>query len=114
MIELLLEHGAYVNHSNRYGRTPLIIAVDNQRKAAVIELLIRRGADVNLQDRSGRSAFYMACMAREFDLAELLLLRGADINVHDANNVSALSFCPQEVLQHLNFIFTTANKEEDI
>ena len=47
MTQLLIEHGARINASNKGGITPLMMAVWGHSALRMAELLIAHGADVN-------------------------------------------------------------------
>jgi hypothetical protein len=51
---ILVEHGADVNAQNRYGITPLLIALDINN-FEVVEMLLRAGAKLDLKDGEGTS-----------------------------------------------------------
>ena len=53
--KLLIEHGAHVNFTTKYGYTPLIAAVDNDL-FDITDLLLKKGAHINKRDKTGDSA----------------------------------------------------------
>ena len=56
-VELLIAHGAEVNARNKFGQTPLHMAVFYARgDFACIKLLLARGASVQLTDADGKTA----------------------------------------------------------
>lgn len=56
---LLLDGGAKINQKNSSGKTPLIVACQNN-SFEVARLLVSRGADVNAADNTGCSALFIA------------------------------------------------------
>ena len=90
----LLDHGADVNTTDKYGRTPLLLLCDKHRLGnmmnsnddyfSIMQLLLERGADASVVcPVSGRTALLCAgdygvtfCLA----LSTLLLEHGADVN----------------------------------
>ncbi|KAA8892764.1 hypothetical protein FN846DRAFT_754518, partial [Sphaerosporella brunnea] len=50
---LLIDGGADVSGTDKYGRTPLYVAAKNGRKV-VVQLLIDRGADISAADKYAR------------------------------------------------------------
>jgi len=58
-VALLLNRGADVNGSGKYGRTPLMTAV-RSTNLELIQFLIAHGADVNRISRDGHSALFYA------------------------------------------------------
>jgi ankyrin repeat protein len=91
---VLLDGGADVNQTTRYGWSPLLAATQNQNYQ-MAKFLIERGANVNLANKGGWTPLYLATdnrnieggdyPTREADLDSLayisfLLDKGADIN----------------------------------
>jgi ankyrin repeat protein len=91
---VLLEAGADVNQTTRYGWTPLLAATQN-RNYRLGKFLIEHGADVNLANKGGWTPLYLATDNRNLeggdyptpapdidhlDYIELLLEKGADPN----------------------------------
>ncbi|WP_339045253.1 ankyrin repeat domain-containing protein [Candidatus Mesenet endosymbiont of Agriotes lineatus] len=81
IIKLLYADKDTINKKNKYGLTPLHIAVQKECKEAV-EVLICGGADIDIQDGSekGDTALIMAVKKDHISIVELLLHRGADYN----------------------------------
>ncbi len=91
---VLLEGGADVNQTTRYGWSPLLAATQNQNYQ-MAKFLIERGADVNLANKGGWTPLYLATDNRNIeggdyptrtaDMDSLafityLLDKGADVN----------------------------------
>lgn len=75
--ELLLSHGANVNHRNRRDCTPLW----NARDRATAELFLAYGADIHTRSQyMGCTALYAAAMGGRSEVLELLIEQGADPN----------------------------------
>ncbi len=90
LIELLLEHGANIEHKDSLGRTALSRAID-LGKLEIIELLLEKGADVNSTDNRGTSPPWRAVDQRvDTAVAELLITHGADINHKDKRGTTPL------------------------
>ncbi len=58
-IEIFLSEGLDINETNKVGKTPLHIAMENN-KYHVLENLLQNGASPNQQDKEGNSAFFIA------------------------------------------------------
>ena len=71
MIELLLEHHAYIDAESPNGTTPLMMAAHYGSPAAV-KLLLEAGADPALKNQLGLSAIDFAQRANRRDAAELI------------------------------------------
>jgi ankyrin repeat protein len=76
-LQLLLAAGANPNETNHRGDTALHWAVWRGREAGSIAVLLDRGADINAQREDGRTAYAMAVLSGQTDVAELLKRRGA-------------------------------------
>ncbi len=84
--QILIDHGADVNHRSYHGETPLHIAVFAGRRA-VVKLLLEHGADVNAQDNFNRTPLFppisRCCFHDQLDIIQLLIQHGADLNHQD-------------------------------
>lgn len=69
-----------VNEKDSSGRTPMMIAVEQEHEGWV-EFLIASSADLNLQDLMGNTAIHYAIKGQSENLLKLLLQAGADPNV---------------------------------
>ena len=84
----LLEKGADVNAVNAFGATPLMFAVNEPAKAA---LLVMHGANVNAHSKMGRTALLLAAASDgSSQTVRLLLERGAEIAICDEMKVTPL------------------------
>ncbi|KAK2037850.1 ankyrin [Colletotrichum somersetense] len=79
-MELLLDHGADINHQDSYQGTALMRAVDEDARGAV-ELLIKRGMDVKRRDFLGRTVLHSAAVNRSWDTMEYFLKDVPDIEI---------------------------------
>jgi ankyrin repeat protein len=89
VVQLLVEHGADVNHKDSRDWPPLIAALD-QEHSDVAEYLINHGADVGMQLQSGRDALMIAGEKGATNLIHLLIKIGAKINHCDDGGNHAL------------------------
>lgn len=62
-----------------FGRTPLILAVVNNR-ADMAEMLLAAGADINTTDAYGNTPLHVAVFCHRAEVVSLLLERGAGVN----------------------------------
>lgn len=82
VIRALLDNGACVDATDKYGRTPLMWAA-MRGNAQVAGLLLDRGANVNAQSRGG-TALHLAVDRKHAETAKLLIDRGADTAARNA------------------------------
>jgi hypothetical protein len=61
IIRMLTEKGADINGQSKAGRTPLMYAVVNENRGAVLALLAA-GADRSVQDNDGNTALHLFCL----------------------------------------------------
>lgn len=100
LTRLLLEGGAYINESNEYGETPLMIAcktkhTDHQSvsKVKMVKYLLENKADPNIQDKTGKTALMHACLQKAGpEVVSLLLKSGADVSLQDHSGNSVLVY----------------------
>lgn len=83
MLKKEIDNKADVNFKDKYGESPLNMAIDRCKDAEIIKLLVENGADVNFKkdDKSPTpliSFFYNNC--QNFDVVEYLVNKGADVN----------------------------------
>jgi len=74
------ENGMDLNIQNRYGWTPLHIAIRRDRREMVIYLL-DKGADIDKVDGVGWTPLMEAVMDDMPELCALLIERGADVTI---------------------------------
>jgi ankyrin repeat protein len=91
VLKLLVEKNADVSHTDCYGTTPLMMAIDDNATDTV-EFLLKNGADVHAQNMTGEHALLLAAKRNSVENVEKLLSLEADINVANAANVTALMF----------------------
>jgi hypothetical protein len=72
----LLDKGAPLNERDDQGRTPLMLAV-MQNRPDIVQLLLDRGADPNIVDSIGRSPLQQAQQAKLPEIAAMLQRAGA-------------------------------------
>jgi ankyrin repeat protein len=73
-VRLLLEHGAEVDPQNRFGVTPVGVALMNAREDdhGVIGLLLGAGADIDIKNIKGISPRLLAGRVSNWDLKKFL------------------------------------------
>src|SRR5947209_8227672 len=81
-VKQLIQAGANVNVTNRYGVSPLSLACLNG-SAAVVEQLLKAGADANTTQRGAETVLMTAARTGVTDVLTLLLAHGADVNARE-------------------------------
>ncbi len=76
LVELLLEHGANVNHQDKQGDSALILAAEFGR-AATVQILLDSGADVSIRNDDGKTASQIASEKGHAETVKLLRGVGA-------------------------------------
>ncbi|GIJ86208.1 hypothetical protein Asppvi_005090 [Aspergillus pseudoviridinutans] len=96
IVELLLAHGADVNHIGGRWHTPLQASVAYANAAAALSVLLKAGADVNLQGgyavNNNRTVLMTAAHANNCEAVSILLSR-KDVDVN-------LLSCDEESIVH--------------
>jgi uncharacterized protein len=104
---VLLDRGADVNQTSRYGWTPLLSAVKNGHYKMAM-LLLERGANPNIADKGGWSPLYLAVDNRNIeggdypiraadadhlDMIKALIAKGANVNSRVCGEQSTPAKC---------------------
>ncbi len=80
-VDLLLDHGARLDHVDCHQGTALMRAAD-YGAAEMARYLIRRGICVDARDALGRTALHSAAMGEAWDVLEVLLQDAKDLQVN--------------------------------
>lgn len=88
-VQQQLAAGAAADARDSWGRTPLIVALQ-QGRGPIVELLVARGANIALADAWGRTPLLVATQLRNTAAIRLLLARGADVNAANKNDITPL------------------------
>jgi ankyrin repeat protein len=86
LVKLLLDRGANVEGSTKFGQTPLHSAANRGRKDVVL-LLLAHGANIHARDRNGSTVMDFAAFRDRMEVADVLLAHGAEMS---ASNAAAL------------------------
>lgn len=79
LLGLFVHYGANVNYRSDAWETPLIMAVNYQRKT-IVEYLIKKGAEVNIYDTNGHNPLSLAVKYKNEPIVKLLIDAGAYLN----------------------------------
>src|SRR5689334_15875163 len=91
----LVEQGADVSATNRYGVAPLSLACQDGNRE-MVELLLKAGADPNTTLRGGETALMTAARTGKPGPVEALLARGAEVNAKERRGQSAVMWAAAE------------------
>ncbi|KAI1012403.1 hypothetical protein LB504_012801 [Fusarium proliferatum] len=81
-MEVLISAGADVNQQSYNGRSPLMVAVEEQNVESV-KMLLKSQSNVNLCDEEGATALHHASIEAEPEVISLLLAAGASVKQQD-------------------------------
>ncbi|KKP01775.1 hypothetical protein THAR02_06114 [Trichoderma harzianum] len=87
--DFLLQRGASIHASDKYGRTALFIAA-SWGDLAIIQQLVHRGVDINARTSYGETALFAAITPGGFDAVRLLIEKGAEVNAKDNDGIQPL------------------------
>jgi len=88
IIELLLNHGASMEGTDRNGETVLTLATQ-QGRASIVKQLIKHGAAIDRQNLAGQTALMLSCRDGDQKLVGFLVQSGADISIRDNRGQTA-------------------------
>lgn len=75
-----------INHQDKHGFTPLIVAT-LYGQVDIMELLLNFGADVNLKDLKGKSALHYSVIRGLKKPCEILIAHGANVEARDNDGI---------------------------
>jgi len=98
---LLLQHGANLNLTDKYGMTPLNV-VCNRNNSEIARMFIEAGAKVNIPDRNDAYPLHYAAGNGDDDIVRLLLDNDAKVDVLNKNGESPLHLAIRR--QHVHIV----------
>jgi len=91
LVNLLLSRGADIEHRDKKGFTPLILAATAGHDK-VVEILINNGAEIEAQsERTKDTPLSLACSGGRYEVVEILLSRGANKEHRNVSDYTPLS-----------------------
>ncbi len=95
--KMLIDNGANINAMDKYGNTPLHMAVfkSNDSSDEMCQFLIENGANVNKNNSLGETPLHMAAHVTKYhevniNIVNVLLQNGADVNAIDKKGQTPL------------------------
>ena len=109
---LLLKYGASINHHNKEGKTPLMLATLGGHEQ-VVQTLVLAGADVYIQDNNNYTALTIACEMNSYTICNYQLQQR---KVHETTFISACRHVCSNVICLLQCIssYITINSSDKI
>lgn len=93
-VEQLLLSIEDINAQDEFGKTALIIAIENNHDK-LATFLLEKKADVNIEDKDSMTALLLAAKGGHNQLAAKILLKGANINHQNKKGETALILAAQ-------------------
>lgn len=90
--ELLISHGADIEHQDRKGNTPLFTAVDTNAPLST-DLLINHKANIFHTNKTGKSALHKAVKSGCIECAAKLIEAGVSVNYSVVSSVTPMMSC---------------------
>jgi ankyrin repeat protein len=91
IVKLLVERGANINVTDKFGRNALHFALRNPKvNMGIVKHLIDKGIDVKARDDNERSALHFCCREGHHDALVMLLNLGLDVKVVTAEKINLL------------------------
>ncbi|XP_063414421.1 putative ankyrin repeat protein RBE_0220 [Mytilus trossulus] len=92
IVELLLEFNFDINESEKFGRTPLLVAclLGKKKHEEVVNFLLKNNADHSLCDKNKQSPLLAASRGGYYSIVKALLQHNADVNQCDIKGNSPL------------------------
>jgi hypothetical protein len=89
---MLIVHGANVNHVDKIGKSPLILAMDRKINDSIVSLLLKAGANANQTVRYGGPPPLIIALNRKASEAVVaqLLRSGADVHYRNREGATPL------------------------
>lgn len=97
----LIKAGAAVDYRDARGRTPLLIATD-QNHIALARLLVAAGADVNARDQINDTPYLLAGARGRVEILKLTLANGADLR--SVNRFGGTAMTPAAHYGHVDAV----------
>ncbi|MBN1524903.1 MAG: ankyrin repeat domain-containing protein [Spirochaetales bacterium] len=115
----LIESGINTRATDKYGITPLVKMIKDEKEPVLLEAAIRAGSEVNAKDSSGTPVLMLLLQKaknnnRYIGAINLVLEHGADVNCTDSDGLSPLLLSIRENLPEIAFQLLKKNADTRI
>lgn len=86
----LIKHGANIEAVDGNGRTPLLLAAEDNQASGLSEMLLYAGSRIDVTDNNGRTPLMAASRSGSLAVVKMLINRGARIHSADKDGRTAL------------------------
>ena len=111
IISRAISKGVDINAGNKFGQTPLMLAIKNLITAknedeksvdlSNIKFILEQNPDVNVQDQNKQTAFHLACMSTSVALLTLLLSKNPNILLKDKLGKRAAEYLKTDAMKEI-------------
>ena len=113
-VKILIKYGAYIDHQEVQGWTPLICASENDHNLETTKFLVEHGASVDKCNCSGDSAIIIASINRCIKTVFFFIEQGVDINHTDKHGHTFICYLGkverEKTEDHINYISSLSVK----
>ena len=102
IVKYLIDNNADLYSIDKYGNTPLHIAVSSLENMDIVKYVVSHTQDLNLVDNSGNTPLILAIMTNNTKSAKYLLGNGASINIINNYDVSFTKIIKESIKQLQN------------
>jgi len=88
MFDILIENGAYLEHTNDYGQTLLMYCIEKEYTSMVYELL-KADCSIDIRDRAGMTALHYAVYNLNTEIVKLLVECDCNVDIEDNEGYTA-------------------------
>lgn len=101
IVKLLLENGAYLEATNKYQRTPLLVAARERGGIETIQTLVEGGANINATDFFGDTPLTLAAWRGYEDIVDYLLGVDAHFSTSGEEGIKLFKYAVDKRLWNL-------------